>query len=277
MANTSKVSFIPKIKNGQYYCRAINGVLDKNKNQVFCGKGCPCYQEENMEISCCCENDISNELSQLEPEDFKNQMDKYIENGMAPRFPDIYDYDSTVLKAYKMAAEAHSKQMRKSTKIPYMVHLIRTAEFANQLTDDRDTIIAAILHDTVEDTSITIEDIEREFGKSIADIVAFESEDKMEGIPKSESWQVRKERKLKEMETAPLSAKIVALCDKTSNIESLLYDYEKVGDDIWQYFNQKDKKKHEWYYRTFYNILCEFKDSPVMKRYEECLEKIFGK
>ena len=69
--------------------------------------------------------------------------------------------------AYAYAAEAHQGQMRKGTQIPYITHLLTTMNYCLQLTDDKDVLMAAILHDTIEDTDTTYEDILHHFGSRI--------------------------------------------------------------------------------------------------------------
>ena len=69
-----------------------------------------------------------------------------------------------VKKAYEMAYEAHDGQKRKTGE-PYIIHPIWVALILTDLKVDTDTLCAALLHDTVEDTNITLEKIEKEFNK----------------------------------------------------------------------------------------------------------------
>lgn len=73
-------------------------------------------------------------------------------------------------KAIKMATEAHEGQMRKSGD-PYISHPIAVMKIVEDWGMDEDTIIAAVLHDTVEDTDITLDDIKKEFGEQVAFLV----------------------------------------------------------------------------------------------------------
>ena len=72
-----------------------------------------------------------------------------------------------VEKAIIFASEAHKGMLRKGTDIPYIVHPMEAGAIAASITSDKEIISAAILHDTLEDTSVTAEDIEREFGKEV--------------------------------------------------------------------------------------------------------------
>ena len=76
----------------------------------------------------------------------------------------------TIEKAYKFASHAHRKQMRKSGEM-YITHPLAVARIACSLKLDQASIVAAILHDTVEDTEVTLEDIEKEFGEEVMRIV----------------------------------------------------------------------------------------------------------
>ena len=77
---------------------------------------------------------------------------------------------SRIKKAILVAKKAHSLQVRKSGQ-PYIIHLLQTAELLNNLNLDADSIIAGILHDSVEDTTLSIDDIKKTFGKDIASLV----------------------------------------------------------------------------------------------------------
>ena len=89
-------------------------------------------------------------------------------------------------RAAKFAEQAHRGAHRKGTRIPYIVHPLETALIASMLTNDEEILAAALLHDTIEDTDVTYEDLKQEFGTRVADLVAAESEDK------SKTWIERK-------------------------------------------------------------------------------------
>ena len=82
-------------------------------------------------------------------------------------------------EATTFATIAHKNDNRKGTNIPYVSHAIEAGLIAMTMTTDEDVIIAAFLHDIVEDTPYELSDIEERFGKRVAQLVAYESEDKM--------------------------------------------------------------------------------------------------
>ena len=75
-------------------------------------------------------------------------------------------------RAAKFAEQAHKGAHRKGTRIPYIVHPLETALIASMLTNDEEILVAALLHDTIEDTDVTYEDLKQEFGTRVADLVA---------------------------------------------------------------------------------------------------------
>ena len=180
-------------------------------------------------------------------------------------------------RALQFAADAHKGVCRKGTKIPYIIHPVEVATIVAGLTDDAGTIAAAALHDVVEDTECTIQDIAAEFGNDVAILVAHESEDKMRHIPAEESWRIRKERFLESLQDAPGEAKMICLGDKLSNMKQTVITHREKGSAMWQAFHQKDEKVQEWYYRTVAEKLSEFSDTIYWKRYANYLDLVFGK
>ena len=122
----------------------------------------------------------------------------------------------------------------------------------------------------------TGEDIEKQFGLRVRQLVAKESEDKKESMPKSQSWQIRKQEAIDKLKQEDdLGVKIVCLCDKVSNLRSFqLLCFDK-GDDAWNSFNMKDPKEHYWYYSSILEALSELKDTPVYKEYDFLVHSIF--
>jgi len=133
-----------------------------------------------------------------------------------------------ILKAAVFAAEKHSLQRRKSTpiktstggqrRIPYINHPLGVADLIANVGGVTDTLplCAAILHDTVEDTDTTHEELVAVFGQAIADVVAEVSDDKT--LPK----QRRKQLQIEHAAHGSNAAKLVKLGDKISNVTDLL-------------------------------------------------------
>ena len=71
--------------------------------------------------------------------------------------------------------------------------------------------------------------------------------------------------------------KLICLGDKLANIREMSRDYARLGDALWERFNQKDKREHGWYYSSVFAVLAdEFGDIPAIKEYRALLKEIFG-
>jgi len=179
-------------------------------------------------------------------------------------------------QAIKFAVDHHQGQIRKFTNGPYILHPLEAMMIASTITNDEDTLCAVVLHDTVEDTDATIEDIELNFGKRIKDLVSHETENKYVGIAPENTWRLRKEETLSALKnTQDISVKIMWLADKLSNIRSIYKEYQKRGEDIWNSFHQKDKSQHAWYYKSVAENISELKDTDAYKEFLSILEKTF--
>jgi myo-inositol-1(or 4)-monophosphatase len=168
------------------------------------------------------------------------------------------------------AEKAHEGAFRKGTKIPYITHPLEAAVIVSGLTTDREVIAAALLHDVVEDAGVTEEELRQRFGKRVAGLVMDASEDK------SKSWQERKGATLRFLETASRDARIVALGDKLSNLRCTARDYMLLGEEIWNRFNEKDKKKHALYYWGIADVCEELREHPYYKEYVMLCRSVFG-
>lgn len=196
------------------------------------------------------------------------EMEEYKKNG------DCY-MGKLLDRAITYATNAHAGQCRKSTEIPYILHPLEAAAIVGTMTTDDDIIAGAVLHDVVEDTDTTVEDVRNMFGERVAMLVASESEDKRENLSAESTWKIRKQETLEHLKLAPVEVKMITLGDKLSNIRAINRDYNAIGDELWQRFNQKDKNEHYWYYQSIADCLVELKDYPVYQEYCELVRKTF--
>ena len=182
-------------------------------------------------------------------------------------------------KAIIFATRAHAGTCRKGKDKPYILHPISAMAIVKQFTTDEDVLAAAVLHDTVEDTHVTIERLEKEFGSRVAALVASVSENKRENLPSEATWKERKQETIDGLKQADYETKLLCLGDKLSNLREMYDDYAEIGDDLWKRFNQKDKRMHGWYYMEIYKILAEveeFRWSEELFEFEGALQFIFG-
>lgn len=177
--------------------------------------------------------------------------------------------------AILFATKAHDGQKRKGNDIPYILHPLETVAIVGSMTNDEHVLAAAVLHDVVEDTKFTIEDIRNLFGERVAFYVAAESENKREDLPAADTWKVRKEETLKHLALAPIEIEMITLGDKLSNMRAMYRDYLMLGDELWNRFNQKNKSQHYWYYQGVAACLVGLKNYPAYQEYCELIEKTF--
>lgn len=179
-------------------------------------------------------------------------------------------------EAICFAVRKHSGQVRKLAVTPYILHPIEVAAIVGTMTDDKEILAAAVLHDTIEDTDTTLDEIREHFGKRVALLVMTETEDKRPDRPEAETWELRKEETLLILEnTKDIGVKMMWLGDKLSNIRSFDREYRKKGDAIWQALNQKDPKKQGWYYKSIAEYLKPLKDYDAYREYVQHVNFIF--
>ena len=159
-----------------------------------------------------------------------------------------------IQKAAVFAAKAHEGMMRKGSRIPYIYHPMEVALIVAQMTEDPEVIAAAYLHDVLEDTSVTPEELEKAFGRRVLSFVKAESEDK------SLTWKERKANTVAHLKQAPREVKLITLGDKLSNMRSTARDYMVIGDEIWKRFNEKNRESHRWYLAGILDGLQELRD-----------------
>ena len=175
------------------------------------------------------------------------------------------------------AVRAHTGTERRGKGFPYIVHPMEAVEIVATMTKDQELLAAAALHDTLEDTNITLDQLRDEFGDRVASLVADESDEKYEGVSESDSWHARKQAAIDRLARASHDAKIVALGDKLSNMRAIARDYAEIGDKLWSRFHAKDPKDHAWHYRGLAASLSELSDTFAYKEFVALINQVFGK
>lgn len=186
--------------------------------------------------------------------------------------------DTSLLdRAIMFAVRAHAGTERRGKGFPYIIHPMEAMEIVSTMTSDQELLAAAALHDVVEDTPYTEEDIRAEFGDRIASIVAAESDTFQEGVSEEDSWHSRKRAAIERLAKASLDAKTVALGDKLSNMRAIARDYSILGDKLWDIFHAKDPKDHEWHYRGLADSLRELEGTAAFSEFEQLINQVFKK
>lgn len=184
--------------------------------------------------------------------------------------------DSVLNRAIELATRAHSGMTRKKTGTPYILHPMEVAAIAGTLTLDEEVMAAAMLHDTVEDTELTLEEIRAACGERVAALVASETENKRPELPPEQTWRIRKEESLEELSRAAgPETKILWLSDKLSNMRSIYSMWLAEGDGLWRHFNEKRPAEQAWYYRSIARLLEDMKDTDAWKEYIWLVKTVF--
>lgn len=183
-------------------------------------------------------------------------------------------------KAIRTASKYHAGQMRKSSgkKVPYLSHLLNVAEILAKHTGDEDTLIAGLLHDMIEDTDYSPEDLIKDFSSEICDIVLAVSESQDVVRDRKASWEDRKKSYLENLKRGSEKALMVSSADKIHNLSSMIEAYRDCGEDLWKNFNAPPDKKL-WFYEEVLTIVKQRLKSGIVEEFQTELEnarKLFG-
>lgn len=173
-------------------------------------------------------------------------------------------YSERLDDALVYAARVHRHQVRKGIPIPTLVHLLAVAALVGEVGGDEDQVIAALLHDSVEDAGGKewLEDIRRRFGERVAQIVDWCTDTYEHPKP---AWRARKEAHLLRLYNAPREALEVLVADKVHNARSLLQLFQREGPACFQRF-RGGQEGTLWYYRELVRLFrrrlphCELTD-----------------
>jgi (p)ppGpp synthase/HD superfamily hydrolase len=156
------------------------------------------------------------------------------------------DWDR-IQQASTLALSLHARQTRKGSTVPYAAHLWQVAGLVAEMGGSEDEIIAALLHDAVEDQGglATLEKIRQAFGDVVAQIVleCSDSHEEESKLP----WRTRKEEHLNSLaDASPMTLRIM-LADKIQNARSIVMERDRLGDSAFEKFNGK-RDGTLWYY-----------------------------
>lgn len=179
-------------------------------------------------------------------------------------------------RAIIYAVNAHAGTERRGKGFPYVVHAMEAMAIVATMTSDQELLAAAALHDVLEDTDITAEELEKEFGPRITAIVVAESDTIEDDVPENLSWHSRKQAAIDRLKAAPIEAKMVALGDKLSNMRAIARDYTTIGDRIWNLFHVTDLAEHKWHYMGLADSLRDLSDTFAFKEFESLINQVFN-
>ena len=175
-------------------------------------------------------------------------------------------------KAKEFAINAHKGQVRKSGKEkPMIIHPINVADILKEYNFDDNVISAGYLHDVIEDTKYTKEDLLKEFNEDIVSLVLGASEP-----DKSLSWEERKLHTINSIKKLDLRHKAIICADKISNLEDLKIFFEIKGEKDFSAF-KRGYEKQKWYYTEVYKSLIsnEDKNYSMFTRLKLLIDDVF--
>jgi (p)ppGpp synthase/HD superfamily hydrolase len=148
-----------------------------------------------------------------------------------------------MFKAVEFATRAHSGQYRKGTRVPYVLHPLRVAQILIEAESTDAVVVAGILHDTVEDTAVTLADIREAFGGEVSRLVESVSEP-----DKRAPWEERKQHTIATLRSAGHDTLLIACADKLDNLRSMHRGERRAGPAFWDRFH-RPREQQAWYYR----------------------------
>lgn len=151
-------------------------------------------------------------------------------------------------EAIELAALAHNGQLRKGTNTPYITHPFAVGLMLMDTGCSESVVIAGILHDTVEDTDLTLECIRINFGDKVAEIVDGCSENK------SLKWTARKTERIEALKSASIEVCIVTCADKLHNLRTVISEFDDIGNEVWDRFHGGFEAQ-SWYYQSILKSL----------------------
>jgi (p)ppGpp synthase/HD superfamily hydrolase len=172
--------------------------------------------------------------------------------------------------AIEYARHLHIER-RKGTDIPYMAHLLGVASLVmgesghEAIPVTEDMVVAALLHDTVEDHGGTLreKDVEANFGANVARMVHGLSDSFAEDSEEKESWEDRKKAYIRRLKREPADVRLISTADKLYNARSILEDYRIIGPEIWRRF-KRGRNEQIWYFKELVKVYRLFGKSRIV-------------
>ncbi len=138
-------------------------------------------------------------------------------------------------EAMRFAAQAHAGQSRKGSDTPYFEHVAAAGLILDRAGFSEDVVIAGLLHDVVEDTPVSFEEVAELFGATVSDLVRHCSEVKTDELGDKRPWIDRKRDHIAALASAPIEARGIILADKLHNLISIELDLRDERP-VWRYF-----------------------------------------
>lgn len=174
--------------------------------------------------------------------------------------------------AMQKASLLHKDEVRKGVLCPYIMHPMAVMLMVSEYTDDEDTLIASILHDTVEDSDYTFEEMEKDFGTNVKNIVAGIT------IPEGGDWNSGRYAYIEGLLSAPQESLLIAAADKLHNTYSMYSYYGDKKEQFHKEFGGSFEERIDVYQKII-DIIDARVNNPIVDRlklefvkYKEFLE-----
>jgi (p)ppGpp synthase/HD superfamily hydrolase len=201
-----------------------------------------------------------------------------MKNIKEPESANLLSLTARFTRAVDYARQVHVSY-RKGTRVPYMAHLLGVASLVMgesgrvDFPVTEDMVIAALLHDAVEDEGglPRLRDIEANFGREVAKIVEGCTDSFEEDSSKKLEWEVRKKSYIDRLRKEPEGTLLVSAADKLYNARAILEDYRKIEAAIWSRF-KRGRKEQLWYFGE----LSKVYEERGSNRLTEELKRVIG-
>lgn len=175
-----------------------------------------------------------------------------------------------VEEAIRFASLRHQGQVRKGSNIPYITHPYAVGMLLEADHQSPSVVAAGLLHDVVEDTDTTLEEIRQRFGPDVTRLVTAVTEP-----DKGASWESRKRTTIERIQSLQYDEVALLVADKLHNIRSIQHDLMTDGLAVWERFN-RPLRDQSWYYHELLRALQPFKETTdLIGLYESELETMF--
>jgi len=181
-------------------------------------------------------------------------------------------FGSRFESALMYACTLHFGQIRKGNGSPYITHPLAVAALVAEFGGDEDQVIAALLHDVLEDCDVGVESVQARYGAEVAEMVLSCSDTTVRPKP---PWRPRKEAYLRSLAAVPPRAKLVIAADKLHNLQCILHDLERpsVGETIWSRF-RAPKAEQFWYFNAVVAALADGWDSELLEELRRVASRV---
>ena len=168
-----------------------------------------------------------------------------------PRFSQSSKWSLALSEAFHW----HAGQVRKNSGLPYVIHCIEVAHVIEQMGFNEHCVIAAMLHDTLEDTAMPADRIRLLFGGEVLEMVMGLSETKLNADGKKRPWIDRKRDHLRSLQKSSVSVRAIALADQWHNLRSVMTDWTEGDGSFWKVFNASPAD-----FANYHDMRCRFCD-----------------